>query len=673
MSMLTLECRPLRDFNDGVYTARQTIRLFRLEGPEAKTFRITIRTGLRKVEVVDFDLKRESTKVEPVFELNRMGPGLLLHNHGRVTSIPLPTMVETMRFLHALTGYKPWDSYYDQEVLVEFTEGPNHKVTDIGCLQLWFYNPVDSPVLPDTDKLSPQFRARNKAKLVIFTKATFFSFITIDIDDTTVLSTQHCSCGQASERGNPCKSISIERRKAKLLDYFGTTKFDARRYKGDWNIARILRDDTSTNWPNLTRISLTFVTAERRAKFTGRPDRCICDTKVQDPQTVRRCFKMRHQGLFGELQAYELRHRPKYSLVKSLLEETAFRVEPKVGIRVAVVKEDSDGNTPKRERWSLPPNREIDMSIAELMDACTVDGRMIERLRAGYKLTPSEETDCRRSFSITDDVVRRLTDLLASMKTGSIKATGGPWASHDDDEPSQLPAMSRPRTTSHGGHLPSGLWQQKMNEQMALVEEALDKATRVCTMRQRIMDLSATSGYLLLTDAHKMTLDVISILQRVQASPDIGEGTIETSGYPGATSEPETEYDKPPETVADISHAAVSSIGDSGYASRESASQATTKNASAAVEVVEDEDDNDNETLYSVDSVLPKSRDAYIDEFSRRLAEDIRHLSALAHHSGPTFPSSLLGLLKSFARRLHGESLSQTEREISVFLHKHRT
>jgi hypothetical protein len=117
----------------------------------------------------------------------------------------------------------------------------------------------------------------------------------------------------------------------------------------------------------------------------------------------------------------------------------------------------------------------------------------------------------------------------------------------------------------------------------------------------------------------------------------------------------------------------VDSIGDSGYASRETSSQAPTKNVASIEEPVEeDEDGVDNETLYSVDSVLPKSRDMYIDEFSRRLAEDIRQLVASTETPGLAFPSSTPALLKSFARRLHGEASSKPEREASVFLHKHR-
>jgi hypothetical protein len=125
-----------------------------------------------------------------------------------------------------------------------------------------------------------------------------------------------------------------------------------------------------------------------------------------------------------------------------------------------------------------------------------------------------------------------------------------------------------------------------------------------------------------------------------------------------------------PADVAEESLAGASSRGDSGYGSLEhsSASAQTAQVTSAQGEA----GTYDNETLYSVESVTPKSRDAYINEFSHRLADDIRQLSISLHPSEPSYPENLPLLLKSFARRLHAESISRSEREVSVFLHKYR-
>ena len=121
---------------------------------------------------------------------------------------------------------------------------------------------------------------------------------------------------------------------------------------------------------------------------------------------------------------------------------------------------------------------------------------------------------------------------------------------------------------------------------------------------------------------------------------------------------------------ADISLAGVSSHMDSGYGSYENSS-VPEKNV-RAISGNEEADVDDNETLYSVDSVTPSSQKAYIDEFSHRLADDIRQLTTLSNPLEPSYPETLPLLLKSFARRLHAESISRTQREVSVFLHKNR-
>ncbi|KAL6408743.1 serine/threonine protein kinase [Ilyonectria robusta] len=109
-----------------------------------------------------------------------------------------------------------------------------------------------------------------------------------------------------------------------------------------------------------------------------------------------------------------------------------------------------------------------------------------------------------------------------------------------------------------------------------------------------------------------------------------------------------------------FSQAGESSKLDSGFASYESG-----RNTNAL------KNDIDNETIYSVDSVLPASRNMYIDEFSGYLAGDIQNIptsSKLPKELHELLP----GLLKAFARRLHGESSTRTQREVSVFLHKNR-
>lgn len=109
-----------------------------------------------------------------------------------------------------------------------------------------------------------------------------------------------------------------------------------------------------------------------------------------------------------------------------------------------------------------------------------------------------------------------------------------------------------------------------------------------------------------------------------------------------------------------------SSQVDSGYGSSRQTNEASKVGYNAAP------DDDDKYSLYSIDSLSPTSSDRYIYETTRRLADDIRHLMTVSEPLKLGYPTALSALLKSFARRLHGEAESRAERETSVFLHRHR-
>ncbi|KAH7160482.1 hypothetical protein B0J13DRAFT_128129 [Dactylonectria estremocensis] len=109
---------------------------------------------------------------------------------------------------------------------------------------------------------------------------------------------------------------------------------------------------------------------------------------------------------------------------------------------------------------------------------------------------------------------------------------------------------------------------------------------------------------------------------------------------------------------AEVSQAGESSKLDSGFVSRESI-------------MFTQDHDIDSESIYSLDSVLPASKTGFIDEFSIHLASDIQKLVLEAQLPG-LLDELLPSLLKTFAWKLHGESSNRSEREVSVFLHKHR-
>ncbi|KAF7556111.1 hypothetical protein G7Z17_g1593 [Cylindrodendrum hubeiense] len=97
---------------------------------------------------------------------------------------------------------------------------------------------------------------------------------------------------------------------------------------------------------------------------------------------------------------------------------------------------------------------------------------------------------------------------------------------------------------------------------------------------------------------------------------------------------------------AHASQAGESSKLDSGFASCESAGY------------VQDHD-TDNESIYSVDYVLPASTNGFIEEFSVHLANDIQNLALETQLPG-IIDELLSSLLKTFAWKLHGESSSRS-------------
>ncbi|RYO97372.1 hypothetical protein DL765_011216 [Monosporascus sp. GIB2] len=114
-----------------------------------------------------------------------------------------------------------------------------------------------------------------------------------------------------------------------------------------------------------------------------------------------------------------------------------------------------------------------------------------------------------------------------------------------------------------------------------------------------------------------------------------------------------TADDYPPGNHAGSSQAGGSSKLDSGYES--------TDNASKGI--------SDNQTLYSIDSILSEPKGIYIKEFARGLADDIHKILPFSELP-EGFYELLPGLLTTFTRKLHGESSTKIQREASVFLHK---
>ncbi|KAK3177783.1 hypothetical protein K4F52_009481 [Lecanicillium sp. MT-2017a] len=154
-----------------------------------------------------------------------------------------------------------------------------------------------------------------KPVLVIFTEGTgdqSRSIVTIQIDEETAINPERCDCRRAGKEGSACRVTAIEKLE-------GSEDLDARRYESrnagegaSWNIVSLALDrhappDTTTSWPNLKRVSITFPQSEDRTRFGGTPNQCQCKIKTQGD--LSRCFHLGHRGLCGEIREFYRKQR----------------------------------------------------------------------------------------------------------------------------------------------------------------------------------------------------------------------------------------------------------------------------------------------------------------------------------------------------------------------------
>lgn len=77
-------------------------------------------------------------------------------------------------------------------------------------------------------------------------------------------------------------------------------------------------------------------------------------------------------------------------------------------------------------------------------------------------------------------------------------------------------------------------------------------------------------------------------------------------------------------------------------------------------------------STYSIGTPTPQYAAVYIEEFCRRLIEDIRSQLESENALGPDLVAYLPNLLQRFGRRIHSEARNHVEREAAVFIRKHR-
>lgn len=118
-------------------------------------------------------------------------------------------------------------------------------------------------------------------------------------------------------------------------------------------------------------------------------------------------------------------------------------------------------------------------------------------------------------------------------------------------------------------------------------------------------------------------------------------------------------------------HNDVRSLTDSGYESYLNAKRATTALGVDTAGPANEGDPSDNDTIYSIDTNQADDHSLYIDQFTRFLSSDLLQASKSMDFQSSLIPSNLPILLGSFARRLHAEAPSRTERNVSKSFHIH--
>jgi hypothetical protein len=222
---------------------------------------------------------------------------------------------------------------------------------------------------------------------------------------------------------------------------------------------------------------------------------------------------------------------------------------------------------------------------------------------------------------------------------------------------------------SFSDSLPANFWADRI----LIVEEVLDTLDDLISLRQESANATRNSNLTPVTfEALCCAWAVIRMLEQFDNSRPIDDYTKAT-----LTEEPSVQtWDGRKHAdraiASDGNRIGANSAGDSGYASGQHGSQPRAKSPDAVMEAVSEEEHMDNETIYSFVSIQPEPQSAYVEEFSRFLADDIRLLAGPMRRTGLTFSLSATQLLKSFARRLHSEASSNAERQVSALLHQHR-
>ncbi|CAG9940139.1 unnamed protein product [Clonostachys rosea f. rosea IK726] len=145
----------------GTQSARRQVILNRRMGSNGKRFRAEVsgeqetngERARQEKETIDFEIS--NTLINPLYAMlrnNILVPELLLKTDERIAKLSFNRMKDVLQFQRAVTGFKVWDHWTQNNVMVSFViAGTRQSIVERACLQLWVPEALDTSLITASD------------------------------------------------------------------------------------------------------------------------------------------------------------------------------------------------------------------------------------------------------------------------------------------------------------------------------------------------------------------------------------------------------------------------------------------------------------------------------------------------------------------------------------------
>ncbi|KAK1982055.1 hypothetical protein LZ30DRAFT_591393 [Colletotrichum cereale] len=156
---------------------QRKLQLLRRMGADGKRFRInmtgveqgtTSRNARRQAETIDFDIT--SVIINPLYAVpsNARAWDMVLRKDERVAKLTFMQLKDAVRFQHAITGFKAFDSYSQYKAMVSFVvSGGGEPIVESACVQLWVPKLLDGQLVTNNESAVEQNAASRSASVAL--------------------------------------------------------------------------------------------------------------------------------------------------------------------------------------------------------------------------------------------------------------------------------------------------------------------------------------------------------------------------------------------------------------------------------------------------------------------------------------------------------------------------